>query len=38
MKYSVTRWYAAGVGMVKEEHVREKEVRTTELKKFETGQ
>lgn len=37
MSYTVTRWYAPGVGLVKEEMVRDASKRVTELKKFEAG-
>lgn len=36
MKYGVTRWFAPGVGVVKEVMTRDGQDRVTQLKKFET--
>lgn len=36
-EYEVTRWYASGVGVVKEETFRDDETWTLELKSFEEG-
>jgi len=36
-RYEVTRWYAAGIGVVKEETTRGGKTSTLELKKFEEG-